>query len=398
MCPKNITIIGTGIGAGTMTAEALEAVGRAEVLLGSPRMLEIFSGTSKPAYPEYLPNDVAARIRSENAGEFAVLVSGDVGFYSAAASLCEALDGYPIRLIPGISVVSAFFAKLGLPWQDAAFVSAHGRKTNVVDAVRRSRMTFCLTGDNVCKLGAALDEAGFGGAVTYVGENLGLGCERIYKTKAEALICGTFPSLTVLLFVNEDFDNRTASGLADSIFSRVDGIPMTKSEIRAVVMSKLRLRPDFICYDIGAGTGSVTAEMALSAYYGQVYAIERRGDAIPLINQNCRSLHIGNVTVICGHAPDALRPLPAPDAVFIGGNGGEPGAIINAVLEKNRKTRIVMTAVTLESVTTGLKEFNNAGLEPEIVQVSVARAKAAGGMHLMEAQNPVTILSAGGKL
>jgi len=394
---KKVTIIGIGLGAGTMTPVAREAIEQAEVLFGAPRVLELCKDMPIPSYPYCLPDDVAALIGSENAREFAVLVSGDVGFYSAAAGLCDALAEHDLRFVPGISTVSAFFARLKLPWQDAAFVSAHGRKANVVDTVRRNRLTFCLTGNNANEIGTALCKAGFGHIQTHIGENLGTEQEQVCETVVKALVQRDFPSLTVLLFVNERFDDRTPCGLPDSYFSRLAGIPMTKSEIRAVILSKLGLRPADICWDIGAGTGSVTAEMALFAYCGHVYAVERREAAISLIEQNCAFFHLGNVTALCGEAPVVLETLPVPDAVFIGGSGGELSAIIFSVLAKNPDARIVVTAVTVETVSTALAAFSQAGLEPEIVQINVARGNQVGGLHLMEAQNPVTILSAGGR-
>jgi precorrin-6Y C5,15-methyltransferase (decarboxylating) len=389
---KKITVIGMGLGVGTVTPEAQRAIGEAEVLLGAPRMLGMLADTLKPSYPAYLPADVAALAAKTDAENFAVLVSGDAGFYSAAAGLAEALTGFEISFIPGISTVNAFFAKLRLPWQDAAFVSVHGKKGNIADTVRRNRLTFCLTGGSAREIGAALKCAGFGAVKTYVGENLGTGAERVYESTAEQL--GECPPLTVLLFENGMPDARVLTGIPDSFFARLAGVPMTKSETRAVVMSKLRLRPGDTCWDIGAGTGSVTVEMALSAYRGHVVAVERKPEAAPLIEQNCATFHLGNVRVVCGEAPAALEALPMPDAVFVGGSGGEMGGIIAAALCLNPNARLVVTAVTLETVSAALDAFGKAGLEPEIVQLGVARGKQVGAMHLMEAQNPVTILSA----
>ena len=398
---KKVAIVGIGIGMSTLTFEAMEAINDAEVLIGAQRVLELtsglYEGTSKRLYTCYLPKEISTAIQTEAAERFAVLVSGDVGFYSAANGLAEALPAYDLRFVPGISTVNAFFARLKLPWQDAAFASAHGHETDIVGTVRRNRLTFCLTGNNTNALGIALREAGFGHITTHIGENLGTDSERVYEATVDDFVRMAFPSMTVLLFVNEAFDDRTPCGLPDSRFSRLTGIPMTKSETRAVVMSKLNLRPASICWDIGAGTGSVTVEMALSAYRGHVYAVERRAEAIPLIDENCRSFHIGIATVICGEAPAALESLPAPDAVCIGGSGGQLDGIISFVLDKNPDARIVVTAVTLETVSSALAAFAKAGLEPEIVQMNVARSKRVSELHLMEAQNPVTILSIGGK-
>lgn len=393
---KQITVVGMGLGEQMMTPEAREAIDRAEIILGAPRMLESCRHMDKTTYPYYLPNDVAALIDKENAQAFAVLVSGDVGFYSAATGLVEVLGDHDLRFIPGISTVNAFFAKLKLPWQEAAFCSAHGRDANVVDVVRRHRLTFCLTGNNVKDVASALCEAGFANIKTYVGEDLGTDRERIFEMLTEALTDYECPSLTVLLLINESYDNRTPTGLPDECFARLVGIPMTKSETRAVIMSKLNLYPESICWDVGAGSGSVTVEMALSAWRGRVYAVERREDALPLIVKNCAQFHVGNVTVVNGEAPAALEAIPAPDAVFIGGSGGQLDEIIRLALNKNPSARIVMSAVTIETVSAGLDAFKKAGLQVEIVQISVARGKKAGNLHLMEAQNPITILSAGG--
>ena len=397
---KKVAIVGIGVGKDTITLGALEAIQGAGVLIGAQRMLDAVSGLGigepKCLYPRYTPEDVADAVAAEDAERFAFLVSGDAGFYSAAAKIGDALRGYDLRIIPGVSTVNAFFAKWKLPWQEAAFFSAHGRVGDITAYVRRNHLTFCLTGNNVRVMGAALDQAGLGHVKTYVGENLGDERERVYETFAGCLAEGEYPSLTVLLFENEGYDERTPIGLPDSRFSRLAGVPMTKSETRAIIMAKLALRPSSICWDVGAGSGSVTVEMALGAYRGHVYAVERREEAIPLIGQNCASFHVGNVSVICGEAPEVLEALPVPDAVFIGGSGGGIGDIIQVAWEKNPGARVVVTAVTPETVSLVLTAFKSAGAEPEITQINAARGKQAGGLHLMEAQNPVTILCAGG--
>ena len=394
---KEITIVGMGVGEGALTPDARRAIEDAEVIFGAPSVTERYSGPEQRTYPCYLAGDVMAAVKKDKAEKYVVLVSGDVGFYSAAAGFSEAVTEHEIRFVPGISTVNAFFAKLKMPWQDAAFVSTHGRKMNVVDAVRRNRLTFCVTGSNIGEIGTALCKAGFGHILTYVGESLGKDAEQVYEVTGAELAHKQFPKMTVLLFINEEFDDRIFCGLPDSQFSRLSGIPMTKSETRAIIMSKLRLRPNSVCWDVGAGTGSVTVEMALSAYRGHVYSIERREEAIPLIEQNCGAFHLGNVTAICGRAPEIFEEIPAPDAVFIGGSGGRIDEIISAAFAQNPDVRIVVSAVTIETVPAALSALAEAGLEPEIVQIGISRGKRIGKLHMTEAQNPVTIISAGGK-
>jgi len=391
---KKVTVIGTGAGENTLTPEARAALKDAEVLIGASGVLEQYNDDSKPAYPYYYSDDIARVIKSETAERYAVLVSGDVGFYSGAAGLREALEDCEVSYIPGVSTVNVFFAKLGFAWQYAAFVSMHGRNMNIADTVRRNRLTFCLAGSNVNEIGEILIGTGLKHVKVYVGENFGKPDESVYETNVENIAQGKYPSLTVLLFVNEIFDNTSRSGISDESFTRLPGIPMTKSETRALILAKLNLSPTDICWDVGAGTGSVTVEMAFSLYCGHVYAVERREDAIELIEKNRAAFHLGNITTVRGEAPAALESLPTPDAVFIGGSGGNIEGIISAVLHKNPKARIVLAAITLETISSALAALTKAGLEPEIVQQSISRGKKAGKSYLMEALNPVTIISA----
>ncbi len=392
---KRIRIIGMGVSADTVTQEGLRAIGQAEVLIGAPRLLDAFDEPGKQRYAEYAPEEVAQIVEQSGAKRFAVLVSGDTGFYSAAEKICEALAVYDVTLVPGVSSLQCFFARLKRPWQDAALLSCHGRETNLADTVRRNRLTFALTGDNIPLLCETLMEAGFGHLRVHAGENLGMKNERILNLRVEELKDAALGALAVLLVENPDVDGRARYGLPDELFVRGE-VPLTKAEVRAVTASKLALRPGAVCCDVGCGTGSVTVEMALAAYDGCVYAIDRNEEAIRLTRENCRAFHIGNVKTILGGAPDALESLPPMDAAFIGGNGGRLVEIVSALLRKNVAARIVVNAVTLESVQEAAAAFAQNGMEPEIVQIGVTRAKAAGNRRLLAAQNPVFILSGGG--
>lgn len=398
---KKVSIVGIGLGPSTLTLEAKEAIEKAEVIFGAPRMIEsvkhLCKEEDKSFYPYFLAKDIQETIEGHKASNFVVLVSGDPGFYSLATSLAKALLDYELVFLPGISSVNGFFAKLQMPWQEAVFTSFHGREPNIVDLVRRNRLVFCLTGKNVEEIGERLVKANFPTIKTYVGEDLGSTNEKISEINAKELLFKDFSSLTVLLFENENYDNRVLTGLPDERFLRQDKIPMTKSEVRAVILSKLRLKPDSISYDIGAGTGSVSVEMALSTYLGHVYALEQKKEAIDLIEENLKSFHIGNVSTICSKAPHGLEDLPKPDAVFIGGSGGEIGNIIELLLKKNPKVRIVITAVTLETLSLVLSILKDLDIDREITQINVARNKKLGPYNLMEAQNPINIISFGGQ-
>jgi precorrin-6Y C5,15-methyltransferase (decarboxylating) len=402
---KKLVLLGTGMGPDSLSAEGRAALSEAEIWFGAPRLLELFkplgAGAAKFFFPLYRAEEIIAALEGRAENSIAVLVSGDPGFYSAAAGLYEAFQGYKeaaapgldLRILPGISSASAFFARLGLPWHDAALLSCHGRDASALTGtVRRNRHTFCLTGNNAAELGEALCQAGFGGLTVHTGENLGSPDERTQTVSAEELSRLKLQPLSVLAIVNDQPDDSIRFGLNDDAFDRIEGVPMTKSEIRAIALAGLGLRPGDICYDIGAGTGSATVEMALAAYRGRVYAVERRAEALPLIARNLRRFHLGNVVPLEGAAPEALEGLPAPDAVFIGGSGGSLGEIVSLLRTKNPQVRMAITAITLETAAAALAALPDA----ELTQVFTARSKKAGGSRLLMAQNPVMIISAGG--
>ncbi len=193
---------------------------------------------------------------------------------------------------------------------------------------------------------------------------------------------------------NPGYDKRILSGIPDEKFLR-GPVPMTKAETRAVTMSKLALAPNAVCCDIGAGTGSVTVEMALAAYEGHIYAIDKNQEAIGLVQANCRAFHIGNVTAVSGEAPEALKELPPLDAAFIGGSAGSLTQIVDALLLNNRGVRIVVNAVALETVQQAMQAFASHSIVPDIVQIGAARANLTGNLNMLQANSPVFILCGG---
>ncbi len=392
---KSIALIGVGMSLDTTTQEGYAAIQNAEVLLGAPRLLELFSFFEKPAFPEYLPEGVLRVLTETSAERYAILLSGDVGFFSAASVLLPVLRAYTVQLIPGVSCLSYFFARLASPWQEAAVISCHGREGNLVDTVRRNKLTFVLTGDNISALALQLELAGFGKLLATVGENLGTKEERIQAMEISELLRNVFSQLSVLLIENPGADARVRFGIPDEAFERGD-VPMTKAEVRAFTLSRLALKPDAVCCDIGCGTGSVSVEMAFAAYHGHVFAIDQSAEAIRLTQANAKRFHIGNLTAICARAPEALCDLPALDAVFIGGSGGNMEEIFALVLQKNPRAQIVVNAIALESALSAIGTFQSRNIEPEVVQLSAARARTLKGLHLMTAQNPIWIISGGG--
>ncbi len=181
-------------------------------------------------------------------------------------------------------------------------------------------------------------------------------------------------------------------GIPDECFTR-GKVPMTGAEVRAVSLSKLALNVDSIVYDIGAGTGSVTVEAALTAGAGMVYAIERKPAAQALIRENIKKFGIANSRLVTGEAPGCLSPLPAPDRVFIGGSGGNLREIIEFIDHRlDKRGRVVMNAVTVESVYNGILLLEEKGYQVGAVNVSCSRLRKTGEFHMWQAGSPVTVI------
>ena len=392
---KEINIIGMGMSEKTLTREALDLISEADILIGAKRLINEFSHMNKPSFNAYLSNDILEIIEKTDSEKIAILVSGDVGFYSAAEKLVDVLKDYNPNLVSGISSVSYFFAKCSLPWKDANLISCHGLDTNIVSSVRRNRYTFALTGKNIPELQEELLKYGFGDLKVWIGENLGSDEESVEESIISDLGEREFSSLAVLIIENPDFDSRIRTGIPDEEFIR-GKVPMTKSEVRAVCLSKLSLSPTDIAYDIGCGTGSVTIEMAFSAYDGKVYAFDKNEEAIILLEQNCEKFHLDNVEAICGLAPKCLEGLPVPDVAFIGGSSGNMDEIVSYLHGINDKMRFVITAVTLENAMAALDALKNIGVNGDIVQVAVSKGRGIGELHMLIAQNPIFIISGSG--
>ena len=300
-------------------------------------------------------------------------------------------------MISGISSLQYFCAKLKRPWEDAKIVSLHGRQGNVVGSVQNNEKTFFLTGgdyspQDVCKI---LVENNLGEVQVSVGERLSYPEERIITGVAAELTKESFHALSVVLVENDRVLKPpfATHGLEDDCFLRGQ-VPMTKSEVRSVSLSKLQLQPDHVVYDIGAGSGGSAIDIAFQVHEGMVYAIEMREEAVHLIMSNREQLGAWNLKVVLGMAPQAMIDLPTPDRAFIGGSCGNIKEIIGLLVAKNPRIRLVINAITLETLTEALEALRVFAFEAvDVVQVSAARAKEVGSYHMMTGQNPIFIIS-----
>lgn len=393
-----VTIVGIGPGSReAMTAEVRRALEEADCLIGAKRMLEAGLRPNQTVFDAVSPAKIAEYINNHpEFHQFTVAMSGDVGFFSGTKKLLPLLSGCEVRVLPGLSSLVYLCARLGTSYEDVRPVSLHGRDHDIVPDIRKYRRVFTLVGGEngmglLCK---QLAEAGLGGVKVSVGENLSYPQEKVAVGTAAELAELTFESLSVALIENPTADPVVTHGLPDEAFQRTESVPMTKSEVRSVCLSKLALTEHAICWDVGAGSGSVAIEMALQANSGQVFAIERKDTAVELLRENTRRFGPENLSVVPGLAPEACLCLPAPTHVFIGGSAGNMRQILDCILAKNPNARIVATAVTLESVAELTQCIKDIPFTyTEVVSMSVARDRKAGPYHLMMGQNPIFIFT-----
>ena len=398
-----VNIIGIGPGnLELLTGAARQAIIDSNILIGDKRMLNIygeFAENAKMVYPTIRAAEIAEIAAKADPAKdvLAVLVSGDVGFFSLAKTISGKLPNCQCVRYAGISSLVYFASKLEMSWDDAKIVSMHGREQKLVAAVQQNSKVFSLTGgDNSPQvLCGQLCDHGLGGVQVYVGENLSYPEEKITCGTAEEIAKGQFPSLSVMMIINEQpCPAVNVHGIPDDAFLR-SKVPMTKQEVRSISMSKLQPKPADVIYDIGAGTGSCSIELALLAPYGKVFAFERNPVAVELLGKNKELFGIDNLTIVAGEALANIQSAPTPDCVFIGGSGGDLCQMLDVVYAKNSSCWVVINAITVETlaeVAGYYKEHQEYALE--IVNVSIARNKTLGSYNLMMAQNPVYVMTA----
>ena len=405
---QSISILGIGMGsADSMTEGVKKLLSRAGLVAGAGRMLDacgLTEGTAdgRRVLCAWEPDLICRAIEESGEAQTAVLMSGDSGFYSGTKKLLQALEAYreqmkgrrevTIHVEPGISSLSYFASRLQISWEDAKILSCHGKKENLLAAVAGHRKTFVLTEGQTGEICAELTAGGLGDTLVYEGTNLSGPGETIRKYPAREYCREGKDGLTVLCLINDRYGRFPVTGIPEESFLR-GRVPMTKSEVRSVILSKLSIKEEDIVYDCGAGTGSVSVELALAAGKGRVYAVECDPKGIELIRRNGEKFGCRNLTAVEGMAPQVLEGLPAPDAVFIGGTKGRLSGILEALRQKKKPMRICLSAVTLETVSEALGcvesfHLQNAGA----CQIAVTGLQPIGGLHMLKAQNPVFLI------
>lgn len=335
----------------------------------------------------------------EHGGRACVLASGDPGFFGIVRALAAALGPERLDVRPAPSSVAVAFARLGLPWDDALVVSAHGRDLRpAVNAALGHPKVALLTGPRASAADVVRALAGSGREIA-VAEALGTPAERLRRGTAEQLDGGDFAEPNVVVALDAapaDGGARSSAwpprtperwALPEAAFEHRTGM-ITKAEVRAVALAALGPGTGDLVWDVGCGSGSVAVECARLG--AAAVAIDRDPDAIATTARNAAA-HAVPVRVVEGAAPAALADLADPDAAFVGGGGSELGAICDAVCTRVRRA-VVVVAALVERVPVAVERLAAGGLEVEATTVQASRLRPIAGGHRLAAENPVTVV------
>lgn len=401
----NVFIVGIGIeGRKGLSDQATELIKSADLLVGGKRYLNFFDDISAEKIP--ISSNLSSlfeRLQEQSpAKRIVVLASGDPLFYGIARSFLDHFPKDRIEILPNISFMQWAFAKVKESWEDALLTSVHGRPLEkLLEKMRGWRKVGIFTDpkNTPAVIAQFLLKRGFPDGKAFICENLGTSSERIRSSRLSELPDIKVSPLNVLIII---FDKTPKPkpwkpGIPDDAFAQktpLSGL-ITKAEIRVLSITKLHLHQESTVWDIGAGSGSVAIEAASLAERGVVYAVEKDALSVELIKQNLKKFRTHNVRIIHASAPSALVELPDPDAVFVGGSGGELESIVDLVCQRLKDSgRVVFNFATLENLNTALTRLRLNSFESEVRLVNIARGKSLVNLTRLESLNPVFIVAA----
>ena len=421
--PNPCRIIGVlDDGAASLSATALAYIRNADVLIGGTRTLALLAHHARDTAVQHDLTGALAQVPGwiaqarEADRSCVVLATGDPLCHGIAPWLAQQLCIEALEILPNLSTLQLACARIGLAWQEAKIVSVHGKDAGewqrgslpghglyaLAQAVRAHDRLLLLTSpaNTPARIARLLLAEGLGEAFQLaVAENLLQPDERVYAqlTPAEAAAMDFAPLNVVLLWRSQPRPNPVLLGRPDSSYQQrqPDKGLITKQEVRAVSLARLQLRADSVVWDIGAGSGSVGLEAARLCQQGHVCAIEKNAADVAIVQANHAAAGISNYSLFHGKAPEQLEHWPDPDAVFIGGSGGELPQLIRIVLQRLRPGgRLVMNFVTLENLATATATLSELQADWDVLQLQAARSKPILHMHRMAAENPVWLVCA----
>lgn len=400
MAQQTIYLVGAGMaGWEGFSTKALEIIDSAEVLIGHQRHLDLFPGFKGT---RMVLGDLAELLTflKETDQRVVLLASGDPTFFGISRFLLRNLPKERLEIFTNVTSMQYAFSRIKEPWDDAIFVSVHGRGMNMaLDKIIASEKACVLTDkiNTPAAIARELLSRGAEGYEAWLCEDLGLPGETFTRTDLRGLLASTPSELNILILIKTYEPNLIRYpliGIDDDQFQTSKKL-ITKQEVRAVTLAKLQLQDDLVLWDIGAGSGSVSIEASNLMPHGRIFALERNPQCVGFMNENLKKFVAHNVRLIEIEAPEGLEDLPDPDRVFIGGAGGNLEEIIDAIGTRLKpEGLIVINAVTLETLTKAVEYLEDQGFVVEATCINVSRTRKLTEYKMFEALNPVYIISA----
>ena len=400
---KPVCVIGMGLSPEDLTAKHLKIIKDADVLVGGKRHLQHFR--DYPAGKKEIGKDLKGAIRyiktkmqKENV---VVLASGDPLFFGIGSLLIKSLGPDNVVIYPNISTVAAAFSRIKEPWNDVSVISLHGRDSEIelfkLIASKDKIAVYTDPEKNPAWIAKLLIQKNIIDFNICVFEKLGTSSERFkwYTIKKAAGMKFSEPNLAVLKRIEcqPEKKHNTFFGMPDKWYDHNKGL-ITKAEVRAVTLSKLRILPEHVLWDLGAGSGSIAIEASILANNGMTFAVEQKKERVKQIDNNRKRFRTKNMKVIKATLPKGLEKLPEPDRIFIGGGGRNLKNIIIAAAGYLKPDGIiVINTILIPSIETALETLKQLGFKTDIVQVQISRSKEMSWGEMLGAENPVWIIT-----
>jgi len=394
---QSMKLIGIGDnGQESLLPQYVQWIEDCEVLVGGERVLEFFPNfTGEKMLIKGGLSALVERLSAETR-DTVILASGDPLFYGIGGYLAKKLD---IDVYPYMSSVQLAFSKMGESWHDAYVTSIHGRSMKgLAQRIDGKKKVALLTDaeNNPNELARYLKHFGMTEYRAFVAENLQGTNEKFGWYSLDELEMADFSPLNVVILQQTSVPKRYALGIDDEEFSqrKPDKGLITKKEIRVLSLQAMQLQKDSIIWDVGTCTGSMAIEAGKLAPEGQIFAIEKNAPDLDNCLQNQQKFRV-DITAIHSKAPAGLENFPDPNAIFIGGTGGEMVELLQLCCSRIKPNgRIVFNAATIENLYKAVEAFKSCGFAVDILQAQLARSKPILDMTRFVPLNPIYIISA----
>ncbi|MTF37459.1 precorrin-6y C5,15-methyltransferase (decarboxylating) subunit CbiE [Cyanobacterium aponinum] len=409
-----IKVVGIGLeGKKSLNDQVLEIVCSANILVGGDRHLGYFPEQKGKKIKIGDLNQVIFEIKKKKkeGTNIVILASGDPLFFGIGRILLANFAQEELEFYPNLSCVQLAFNSLKISWQDCKVISLHGRDIELlIKELKKGSEKIALLTDNnnnplviwqlyqQIKIGHDYD--------IWLCENLGnKSQEKLTKINSEKDInLDNISPLNIVIFLKQKIEDNAINinqlpliGIPDHYFKTFPDRPslITKKEIRLLILGKLALQEKQVIWDVGAGTGSVSIEMARIAKNSQIYAIEKKAIAISLIRENCQKFMVNNINIIHNSAEKVMAKLPSPDRIFIGGSSGNLKLLLNIIKDKiNPEGKIVIALATIENLGIAVEWFKENKWDYEIINSQINKSLSIGKMTRFNPLNPVNIITA----